>query len=90
MILHQVVALSRGADKKELATKLGASVYIDTEAQNPVEELKKLGGADVIMATASSGKAMSPLVGAYARACVYVCIAASKAFCLLLNFFPLC
>ena len=65
LILHQVVALSRGADKKELATKLGASVYIDTEAQDPVEELKKLGGADVIMATAFSSKAMSPLVGTF-------------------------
>lgn len=52
------VALSRGADKADLAIKLGAHTYIDSKAQNEVEELRKLGGADLIVATAPSGKAI--------------------------------
>lgn len=52
------VALSRGQDKAELAKKLGAHTYIDSKAQNEVEALQELGGADVILATAPSGKAI--------------------------------
>ncbi|MEM7134953.1 MAG: alcohol dehydrogenase [Myxococcota bacterium] len=52
------VALSRGSDKAELAKRLGAHTYIDSKAQNEVAELRKLGGADVILATAPSGKAI--------------------------------
>ena len=52
------VALSRGKDKEELARELGAHAYIDSAAEDEVEELLKLGGADVILATAPSGKAI--------------------------------
>jgi D-arabinose 1-dehydrogenase-like Zn-dependent alcohol dehydrogenase len=41
--------------------KLGAGVYVDGKATNPVEALQKLGGAQVILATAPSSKAMSGL-----------------------------
>src|SRR6185369_13990930 len=41
---------------------LGASVYIDSKATNAAEELQKLGGAQVILATAPSSKAMSELI----------------------------
>ncbi len=58
----QTVALSRGREKEELAYKLGALVYLDTESVNPADELKKLGGAKVILATAPSSKAISQLV----------------------------
>ena len=58
----KTVALSRGKDKEELAYKLGAHVYIDTEALNPTDELKKLGGARVILATAPNSKAISQLI----------------------------
>ena len=51
--------LSRGTDKEELAYQLGAHIYIDAEATNAGEELKKLGGAKVILATAPSCQAMS-------------------------------
>jgi D-arabinose 1-dehydrogenase-like Zn-dependent alcohol dehydrogenase len=51
-------ALSRGKEKEELAYKLGAHVYIDTKESNPSAELKKLGGARVILVTAPSGKAI--------------------------------
>jgi D-arabinose 1-dehydrogenase-like Zn-dependent alcohol dehydrogenase len=58
---YKVAAVSRGADNAALARKLGAHHYIDSQASNPAEELKKLGGARVILATAPSGKAMTAL-----------------------------
>jgi len=58
---YRVAAVSRGAANAALAKKLGAHHYIDSQATNPVEELKKLGGARVILATAPSGKAMTAL-----------------------------
>ena len=59
----KTVAIARGTDKGPLATKLGAALYIDSQAQNAVAELTKLGGAKVIIATVTSGKAMSAVVG---------------------------
>lgn len=59
----KTVAISRGKDKEELARKLGAHIYIDTESADASEELRKLGGARVILATAPSSKAMSALIG---------------------------
>jgi len=59
---YRVVALGRGSDKAELAKKLGADVYIDGAATNAVQELQKLGGAQVILATAPSSKAMSEVI----------------------------
>ncbi len=53
------VGIARGKDKEPLARRLGASVYIDSEAQDPAAELLTLGGAKVILATATSGEAMS-------------------------------
>ncbi len=38
----RTVAIARGADKAELAKKLGADVYIDNQAQDPSAELQKL------------------------------------------------
>jgi D-arabinose 1-dehydrogenase-like Zn-dependent alcohol dehydrogenase len=46
-----------------LARRLGARVYIDSKATNAAEELQKLGGAHVILATAPDSKSMSELVG---------------------------
>jgi D-arabinose 1-dehydrogenase-like Zn-dependent alcohol dehydrogenase len=57
------VAIARGKDKEALARSLGARHYIDSQTQNPAEELTKLGGAKVILATATSGKAMSATIG---------------------------
>jgi D-arabinose 1-dehydrogenase-like Zn-dependent alcohol dehydrogenase len=59
---YKVAAIGRGPENAALATKLGASVYIDNRATNPAEALQKLGGAQVILATAPSSKAMSELV----------------------------
>ena len=59
---YNVVAIGRGPANAALAKKLGASVYIDSQATNAAAELQKLGGAKVILATAPSSKAMSSLV----------------------------
>src|ERR1700723_4573101 len=58
----RTIAIGRGADKKPLATKLGAHEYIDTSAGAPAAALQKLGGAQVILATAPDSKSMSALV----------------------------
>ena len=59
---YKVAAIGRGPENAALAKKLGASVYIDSKATNAAEELQKLGGAQVILATAPSSKAMSELI----------------------------
>ena len=60
---YKVVAVGRGSQNETLAKRLGADVYIDSKAKNAAEELQKLGGAKVIMATAPNSKAMSELIG---------------------------
>ena len=59
---YKVAAIGRGSENAALAKKLGASVYIDSKATNAAEALQKLGGAQVILATAPSSKAMSELI----------------------------
>jgi D-arabinose 1-dehydrogenase-like Zn-dependent alcohol dehydrogenase len=59
---YHVVAIGRGSENAALAKKLGAHVYIDSQATNAAEELQKLGGARVILATAPNSKAMSALI----------------------------
>ena len=58
---YKVAAIGRGPGNAALAKKLGASVYIDSAATKAAEELQKLGGAQMILATAPSSKAMSEL-----------------------------
>ena len=57
------VAIGRGSDKDGLARKLGAHVYIDSGATDAAQELKKLGGARLILATAPDAKAISSVAG---------------------------
>lgn len=59
---YKVAAIGRGSENAAVAKKLGASVYIDDKTTNGAETLQKLGGAQVILATAPSSKAMSELV----------------------------
>src|SRR5262249_33823644 len=59
---YKVAAVGRGPGNAALAKRLGAHVYIDSKATNAAQELQKLGGAQVILATAPSSKAMSALV----------------------------
>jgi D-arabinose 1-dehydrogenase-like Zn-dependent alcohol dehydrogenase len=59
---YKVAAIGRGSENATIAKKLGASVYIDSKSTNAAEALQKLGGAQVILATAPSSKAMSELI----------------------------
>lgn len=59
----RTAAIARGKDKESLARDLGASHYIDSQASSPAEELTKLGGAKVVLATVTHGPAMSATLG---------------------------
>jgi D-arabinose 1-dehydrogenase-like Zn-dependent alcohol dehydrogenase len=59
---YKVAAIGRGSENAALAKKLGATLYIDSKSTNATEALQKLGGAQVILATAPSSKAMSELI----------------------------
>jgi D-arabinose 1-dehydrogenase-like Zn-dependent alcohol dehydrogenase len=58
----ETVAIARGQDKADLARQLGAHHYIDSTAQDVAGELRKLGGASVVLATVTNGPAMSATV----------------------------
>ena len=73
----RTIAIARGKDEEELVKKLGARQYIDNRSQNAVEELNKLGGAKVILATVPSGKAMSEILEGLAANGKLVVIGAS-------------
>ncbi|MDT0467765.1 alcohol dehydrogenase catalytic domain-containing protein [Streptomyces gibsoniae] len=59
---YRVAAVARGREKEKLARELGAHEYIDSADTDPGAALAELGGAAVIVATASSGASMNPLV----------------------------
>jgi D-arabinose 1-dehydrogenase-like Zn-dependent alcohol dehydrogenase len=59
----KTVAIARGADKEPLARQLGATHYIDSLAVDPAAGLRKLGGANVVLATVTEGNAMSATIG---------------------------
>src|SRR6267378_4907787 len=58
---YRVAAVGRGPENAALARKLGAHHYIGSSAGGAAEQLKKLGGASVILATAPSSKSMSEI-----------------------------
>src|SRR5256885_1931748 len=62
----KTVAIARGQDKAPLAQQLGAHHYIDSQTEDPAAALQKLGGAKVILATATSGAAMNAVQGGLA------------------------
>jgi len=55
----EVVAIARGSNTAEFAKKLGAHHYIDSAATDPSAALQALGGAKVILVTASGGKTIT-------------------------------
>ena len=61
------VAISRGTDKKKLANELGADHFIDSSSTDAADELQKMGGASVILATAPNSKAISSVIGGLKR-----------------------
>ena len=58
----RTVAVARGKDKEALAKQLGAHSYIDSQSSDPAAELKKLGGAHVILSTVTNNAAMSAVL----------------------------
>jgi D-arabinose 1-dehydrogenase-like Zn-dependent alcohol dehydrogenase len=63
----RTVAIARGQDKAALARQLGAHEYIDSQAGDPGAALQALGGARVILATVTSGEAMSSVIPGLGR-----------------------
>jgi D-arabinose 1-dehydrogenase-like Zn-dependent alcohol dehydrogenase len=59
---YRVVAIGRGPENGALAKKLGAFAYVDSKSGRVADELKKLGGIKVLLATAPSAKAMSETI----------------------------
>ena len=74
---YKVAAIGRGPENSTLAKKLGASVYIDSQSSNAAQELQKLGGAQAILATAPSSKAMSELIDGLAPTGKFVVVGIS-------------
>ena len=64
---YRTVAISRGEDKRKLALELGAHEYVDAERGSAAEALQRLGGARVIMITASSSRLAGELLGGLKR-----------------------
>jgi len=73
----RVVAISTSESKKELAKELGAHHFIATDNQDAVEELKKLGGADLIVATAPHADAISSVIDGLGVDGELICIGAT-------------
>jgi propanol-preferring alcohol dehydrogenase len=63
----EVVAIDRGNDRAGLSKKLGAHHYIDSCGADVAQTLQALGGAQVVLATASGGKAVAAALGGLRR-----------------------
>src|ERR1700688_1847499 len=63
----EVVAIDRGSDRAELSKKLGAHHYIDSSTTDVAKALQERGGAQVVLATASGGKAVAAALGGLRR-----------------------
>lgn len=69
-------AISRGRGKEALAYELGADHYIDTQSLDAAAELRKLGGAKVVLCTAPNAEAISHLIGGLADGGQMIVVAA--------------
>ena len=59
----RTIAIARGTDKEALARQLGAHDYIDSQAGDVAEALQRLGGAKIVLATATNADAMAATIG---------------------------
>ena len=66
-IAGAAVAVDLFDDKLRLAEELGAGFPVNAGEQDPVEEIKKLGGADAVIATAFSPRAFEQGFGSLKR-----------------------
>jgi propanol-preferring alcohol dehydrogenase len=74
----EVVAIDRGGEKVELAKTLGAHHYVDSSASDPAEALQALGGAALVLATASGGKAVAAAINGLRRGGVVISLGATE------------
>lgn len=74
----RVIAIGRGSDIAENVKELGAHIYLDTHKVNAVDELKKLGYANVIITTITDSAAASELVKALAPKGKFMVVGAGK------------
>lgn len=58
----RTVAIARGKDKADFAKELGAHTYIDSQDDDAVAQLQKMGGAKVLLSTVTNAAAVSPWV----------------------------
>src|SRR5229473_4775921 len=73
----EVVAIDRGDDRANLSKELGAHHYLNSSAADVAKELQKLGGAQVVLATASGGKAVAAALGGLRRGGVVISLGAT-------------
>jgi alcohol dehydrogenase len=59
----ETAAIARGPETEPLANELGADHYIDSQAEDVAAALQRLGGAKVVLATASNSKAVTDTLG---------------------------
>lgn len=58
---YRTITIARGLEREELARQLGANHYIDSNDLHPGQALFELGGADLILSTASTTEPLSEL-----------------------------
>ena len=74
----EVIAIDRGGDDKaELAKKLGAHHYVDSAVTDIAKALQERGGAQVVLVTASGGKAVAAAVKGLRRGGVVISLGAT-------------
>ncbi|MDB5859502.1 MAG: alcohol dehydrogenase [Ramlibacter sp.] len=73
----EVVAIDRGDDRAQLSKKLGAHHYIDSLTTDIAKALQERGGAQVVLATASGGKAVAAALGGLRRGGVVISLGAT-------------
>jgi propanol-preferring alcohol dehydrogenase len=74
----EVIAIDRGGDgKAELAKKLGAHHYVDSAVTDIAKALQERGGAQVVLVTASGGKAVAAAVKGLRRGGVVISLGAT-------------
>jgi D-arabinose 1-dehydrogenase-like Zn-dependent alcohol dehydrogenase len=85
---YRTIAIARGTDKGPLAKQLGAHIYIDSTTQDPAKELQKLGGAQIILSTVTSAKALEWVIDGLAPAGKFILVGAPDGP-VVINPFPL-
>ncbi|HEY1578480.1 MAG TPA: alcohol dehydrogenase [Terracidiphilus sp.] len=76
---YRTVAVARGQDKGPLAKQLGAHIYIDSTALDPAKELQKIGGANIVLSTLTSAKALEWVLDGLAPAGKLIVVGAPDA-----------